>query len=221
MEYTKNLRLSKPSYDDDVDVQVLNNNMDLLDEKVGNLPYLPLKGGKMQGNISIPFDVGLKYDDNHFLNFQQTSFNSKTLNTLKIKGDRLKYYSPSGKEFVVDDTGAWWNNDKLLTDLWTNIGWHTGYTEMNNKLLIQWGYVNPKGSTYNVQHVTFGMPFINPQYAVVTSRSYGVNNKASNYEGRWGSATFNMTTTGFDIVCAEPSAYGHTEFWIAIGKGVE
>ena len=92
---------------------------------------------------------------------------------------------------------------------------------MNNKLLIQWGYVNPRGSTYNVQHVTFSTPFVNPQYAVVTSRSYGTGNKASNYEGRWGSATFNMTATGFDIVCAEPTAYGHTEFWVAIGKGVE
>ena len=39
MEYTKNLNLSKPSYDDDVDVQVLNNNMDILDDKIGTLPY--------------------------------------------------------------------------------------------------------------------------------------------------------------------------------------
>ena len=37
MEYTKNLKLSKPSYDDDVDVQVLNNNSDILDDFVANL----------------------------------------------------------------------------------------------------------------------------------------------------------------------------------------
>ena len=37
MEYTKNLKLSKPSYDDDVDVQVLNNNSDILDDFVTNL----------------------------------------------------------------------------------------------------------------------------------------------------------------------------------------
>ena len=218
MEYTKNLRLSKPSYDDDVDVQVINNNMDILDEKVGSLPYLPLKGGKMQGNITLPFDVGLKYDDNHFLNFQQTSFNSKTLNTLKMKGDRLKYYSPSGKEFVVDDTGAFYDGDAIIRDSFTDIGWHSGYVKISTGLCIQWGYVNPKGSTYNVQHATFKTPMLNPQYAVVTSRSFGVNNKPSNIEMRWGSATFNLTTTGFDIVCAEPSAYGHTEFWIAIGR---
>ena len=34
MEYTQNLKLSKPSYDDDVDVQVLNNNMDILDSNI-------------------------------------------------------------------------------------------------------------------------------------------------------------------------------------------
>lgn len=218
MDYTKNLRLAKPSYDDDVDVQVINNNMDILDEKVGSLPYLPLKGGKMQGNITVPFDVGLKYDDNHFLNFQQTSFNNKTLNTLKMKGDRLKYYSSSGKEFVVDDTGAFYDGDAIIRDIYTDIGWHSGYVKISTGLCIQWGYVNPKGSTYNVQHATFKTPMLNPQYAVVTSRSFGVNNKPSNVEMRWGSATFNLTTTGFDIVCAEPSAYGHTEFWIAIGR---
>lgn len=218
MDYTKNLRLSKPSYDDDVDVQVINNNMDILDEKVGSLPYLPLKGGKMQGNITIPFGVGLKYDDNHFLNFQQTSFNNKTLNTLIMKGDRLKYYSPSGKEFVVDDTGVFYDEDAIIRDSFTDIGWHSGYVKISTGLCIQWGYVNPKGSTYNVQHATFKTPMLNPQYAVVTSRSFGVDNEPSNVEMRWGSATFNLTTTGFDIVCAEPSAYGHTEFWIAIGR---
>ena len=31
MKYTKNMKLSKPSYDDDVDVQILNNNVDILD----------------------------------------------------------------------------------------------------------------------------------------------------------------------------------------------
>lgn len=218
MEYTKNLRLSKPSYDDDVDIKVLNNNMDLLDEKVGNLPYLPLAGGTMKGNIKLPFDVGLTYDGTHFLNFQQTNFNGKRLTTLAMKGDRLKYCSPSGKEFVIDDTGAFYDNDAIIRDSFTDIGWHSGYVKLSTGLCIQWGYVNPKGSTYNVQHATLKTPMLNPQYAVVTSRSFGVDNKPSNAEMRWGSATFNLTTTGFDIICAEPSAYGHTEFWIAIGR---
>lgn len=220
MEYTKNLRLSKPSYDDDVDIQVLNNNMDVLDEKVGNLPYLPLAGGTMQGNINVPFNIGLEYNSDNFINFNYTSFGDKQDTTLKLKANRFKYYSPSGKELVCDDTGVFFDNDALIRDLYTDVGWHAGFTKLSTGLMIQWGYVNPQGGQYNVQHATLSRPFVTPQYAVVTSRSFGVDDKSSNYEGRWGSATFNLTTTGFDIVCAEPSAYGHTEFWIAIGKGV-
>lgn len=221
MEYTKNLKLHKPSYDDDVDIQVLNNNMDILDDRVGNLPYLPLAGGTMQGNIKVPYNVGLLYNSTNYLNFYNTVFNGVKKDTVLLKGDRFKYYSPSGKEFVADDTGVWWDNDMVVTDLWTENGWHSGYTKLSTKTLIQWGYVNPKGSTYNVQHVTFKTPFVNPQYVVVTSRSWGTDNKSASAEMRWGSATFNFTTTGFDILCAEPSAYGHTEFWIAFGRGVK
>lgn len=217
MEYTKNLRLSKPSYDDDVDVQIINNNMDILDEKVGSLPYLPLKGGKMQGNITLPFDVGLKYDDNHFLNFQQTGFNSKTLNTLKMKGDRLKYYSPSGKEFVVDDTGAWWDADKIITDAWTEIGWFSGYFKISNNMIMQWGYVNPTNSNNNTQHVTLSQPMKNAQYMVLTSKSQGEGGKPSVTGGSYWLCSYNHKTTGFDILC-DQTATGHTVFWLVIGR---
>lgn len=225
MDYTKNYKLSKPSYDDDVDIQILNNNMDILDDNLKrNLDtfgqYLPLSGGKMQGNIIVPYDLGLKMNDNHFINFNTTNFNNKALPTLKLKSDRLKFYCPSGKEFIIDDTGAWFNNDKVIMDLYTDIGWYSGYTKLNTGLLLQWGYVNPQGSAGNVQHVTFKTPMINQQYAVVVSKSYGVDRSAPNKAGEWWSATYNFTTTGFDIVCDQPS-YGHTVFWIAIGRGVK
>lgn len=226
MEYTKNLRLSKPSYDDDVDIQVLNNNMDLLDEKVGNLPYLPLSGGSMKGNIKLPYNTwtGLHSTRsvseerlNDVVCFANTTLNG-TLPSLVTRSERFVFYTPSDKAFWVDDTGLWFDNDKVITDSYTEIGWHSGYVKLSTGLCIQWGYVNPQGSTYNVQHATFKTPMLNSQYAVVTSRSFGVDNKPSSVEMRWGSATFNLTTTGFDIICAEASAYGHTEFWIAIGR---
>lgn len=218
MKYTKNLRLSKPSYDDDVDVQVINNNMDILDEKVGSLPYLPLKGGTMQGNITLPFDIGLIYDNNHFFNFNQTSFNNKTLNTLKLKADRLKYYSPSGKEFVVDDTGAWWDGARIITDSWTEIGRFSGYFRINNSnnLILQWGYVTPAGSSNNTQHVTLSQPMKNAQYIVLTSKSQGESGKPSVTGGSYWLCTYNHTTTGFDILC-DQIATGHTVVWLAIG----
>lgn len=226
MEYTKNLRLSKPSYDDDVDIQVINNNMDLLDEKVGNSPYLPLSGGSMKGDIKLPYNtwVGLHSTRsvsegrlNDVVCFANTTLNG-TLPSLVTRSERFVFYTPSDKAFWVDDTGVWFDNDKVITDSYTEIGRHSGYVKLSTGLCIQWGYVNPKGSTYNVQHATFTTPMLNPQYAIVTSRSFGVDNKPSSVEMRWGSATFNLTTTGFDIVCAEPTAYGHTEFWIAIGR---
>lgn len=40
MDYTKNLKLSKPSYDDDVDIQIINTNMDMLDDNISNLDYV-------------------------------------------------------------------------------------------------------------------------------------------------------------------------------------
>lgn len=223
MDYTKNYKLSKPSYDDDVDVQVLNNNMDILDNNLQSTTnklgeYLPLLGGTMKGYIKLPYGTGLKLDEDHFIEFNTTSNGGVVLPTLKTKADRFKFYCPNGKEFVIDDTGASLDGDKFILDSYTNLGWHAGYVKLSTGLCIQWGYVNPKGSTYNVQHATFQTPMLNPQYAVVTSRSFGVNNKPASVEMRWGSATFNLTTTGFDIVCAEPSAYGHTEFWLAIGR---
>lgn len=40
MDYTNNLKLSKPSYDDDVDIKIINTNMDMLDDNISNLVYV-------------------------------------------------------------------------------------------------------------------------------------------------------------------------------------
>lgn len=80
MDYTQNLKLSKPSYDDDVDIKIINTNMDMLDYNISNLDYvknvqtgnngltftkkddsqiqvplnyLPLTGGAVTGNTEI------------------------------------------------------------------------------------------------------------------------------------------------------------------------
>lgn len=69
MEYTTKYRLSKPTYDDDVDIQVLNNNMDIIDSKLQSvsvvdntlhvddksypLDFLPLAGGNITDNITV------------------------------------------------------------------------------------------------------------------------------------------------------------------------
>lgn len=226
MDYTKNLNLSKPSYSDDVDVQVLNNNMDILDDNLQRTnakmsDYLPLAGGTMKGNINVPYGKGLGLSQtgaNGFINFNTTSFHEVVLPTLAMKADRLKFYCPNSKEFVVDDDGVWFNNDALIRDLYTSNDEFSGFTKLSTGLLMQWGFVNPKGSLYNVRHATFKTPMASSSYAVVTSRSFYTGSRPSNNENRWGSVTFNFTTTGFDICCAEPSAFGTAEFWIAIGR---
>lgn len=69
MEYTTKWRLSKPTYDDDVDIQVLNKNFDIIDDKLqsvsvtdntlhvddNNYPlnFLPLTGGTVTGDTEI------------------------------------------------------------------------------------------------------------------------------------------------------------------------
>lgn len=80
MDYTKNLKLSKPSYDDDVDIKIINTNMDMLDDNISNLDYvknvqtdnngltftkkdnsqiqvplnyLPITGGNLTGDITV------------------------------------------------------------------------------------------------------------------------------------------------------------------------
>lgn len=66
MEYTTKYKLSKPTYDDDVDIQVLNKNFDIIDSKLqsvsvtdntlhigdNNYPlnFLPLTGGTVTGD---------------------------------------------------------------------------------------------------------------------------------------------------------------------------
>lgn len=229
MEKTTNYKLYKPSYDDDVDIQILNNNMDILDDNLKRnndkfKQYLPLSGGTMQGDIILPYNIwkGLRSvrNDEEYLSFNETLFKTVKLPTLCTKSSRFKFYYNDDDAFTVDNTGAWFNNDRLIADTGTDVGWHSGYTKLSTGMLLQWGYVNPANSLYNVQHQTFSTPFADEHYAVVTSRSFGVDDKSASFEGRWGSATFNMTATGFDIICAQSSTYGHTEFWIAIGKGV-
>lgn len=218
MEYTKNLRLSKPSYDDDVDIQVLNNNMDLLDDKVGNLPYLPLAGGTMQGNIKLPYNTGnfIGINDTNKFGFAETSFHQVKLPTAYIKADRFKYYTKTDKEFVVEDSGVFFNNDALIRDTITSIRDFTGYTKLSTGVTIQWGFVNPTSSDGNVQHVTLKTPMTTPNYAVLTSRSNCSQNIKPDYDVPTNNATFNFTRTGFDILCAR-SSRGQAVFWFVIG----
>lgn len=97
MDYTKNLKLSKPSYDDDVDIQIINTNMDMLDDNISNLDYVK--------NVTT---------DNNGLTFTKKD-NSQIkvpLNYLKLTGGNVK----GDTEF----TGKLTNNSKNIGRLFCN-----------------------------------------------------------------------------------------------------
>lgn len=217
MEYTKHLKLSKPSYDDDVDVQILNKNMDILDGKIGNLPFLPLTGGTMTGSIKVNatnilftngtskydalirvgtngnFDIGANYN-------RDTGW--ATTNLFLHSYNKPKWYnSINGSKDLVMDYG-------------TSIGAFKGYTKLSNGLIMQWGFIEPVEIS-NVYHVTLSTPFSNANYAVFVNKSNGTDGKPD-LRGDWWAATWNFTTTGFDVTSDQPSL-GNKQFWFAIG----
>lgn len=226
MEKTTNYKLYKPSYDDDVDIQIINNNMDILDDNLKRnndkfKQYLPLSGGTMQGDITLPYNVGqgIKYNASNWIEFNETSFNTVKKTTLSTKADRFKFYTPSGKEFVIDDTGSWFDNDALIRDTLTNIEDFTGYVKLSTGVIMQWGFVNPSTSDGNIQHVTLKTPMPTPNYVVLTSRSNYTQNIKPDQDVPSNNATFKCTKTGFDILCAR-SSRGQAVFWFVIGGQV-
>lgn len=225
MDYTKNLNLSKPSYDDDVDVQVLNNNMDILDNTIKrNLDkfnqYLPLGGGTMQGNIKLPYNIwqGLRSvrNDEEYLSFNETSFKTVKLPTLCTKSSRFKFYYNDDDAFTIDNTGVWFNNDEVPHIVGQSLSATHGYTKSSNGLTLQWGYVSAGANDGNVQHVTFETPMKNTNYLVFVSKSNYAEGKPPIDSGEWYSATYNFTSTGFDVIC-DSNDTAKFWFWFAIG----
>ena len=154
MDYTNNYKLSKPSYNDDVDVQVLNNNMDILDDNLqrtnANMNnYLPLIGGTMKGDIYLPKEIAMR-------NGPQTCFKFITennLNTLRFEGEKISFNTPNNVNFKVSDTELTYNNRPIIWDVATALSDYRGYTKLSNGVILQWGYVNKQLGTavYNTQ----------------------------------------------------------------------
>ena len=213
MQYTKNLQLSKPSYDDDVDIQVLNNNMDILDHRIGDLPYLPLAGGQMKGNIWLNQWVGFKYGDYSELNFGNVD-NKEVVN---VKSDIFQFTTKqSNHVFSIESNDVTYNGDSLIRDLWTQKQDFIGYTKMSTGVIIQWGYVNPDSNDGNIQNVTLPTPMPTPNYAVFLSRSNFTQSTQPNMNTPSNTASYNCTRTSFNVVCPRKDR-GNAVFWLVIG----
>lgn len=230
MEKTTNYKLYKPSYDDDVDIQILNNNMDILDDNLKRnndkfKQYLPLSGGTMQGDIKLPYNTwaGLHSTRdvteeklNDVVCFANTNLGSTELPSLVGRSERFAFFTPNDKAFWIDNTGAWYDNGALIRDIFTNIEDFTGYVKLSTGVIMQWGFVNPSTSDGNIQHVTLKTPMPTPNYVVLTSRSNYTQNIKPDQDVPSNNATFNCTKTGFDILCAR-SSRGQAVFWFVIG----
>lgn len=97
MDYTKNLKLSKPSYDDDVDIKIINTNMDVLDYNISNLDYVK---NVQTDNNGLTFT---KKDDSQI----QVPLNYLSLTGGTVKGD-------------TEFTGKLTNNSKDIGRLFCN-----------------------------------------------------------------------------------------------------
>lgn len=94
MDYTKNLKLSKPSYADDVDIKIINTNMDMLDDNISNLDYVK---NVQTDNNGLTFT---KKDDSQI----QVPLNYLPLNGGTVTGD-------------TEFTGKLTNNGKIVGQL--------------------------------------------------------------------------------------------------------
>lgn len=211
MDYTKNLKLSKPSYDDDVDVQILNWNMDILDSRIKSIldNYLPLRGGTMLGTINFPYNNGtyLGVNDRLKLSFHQNNYNEVLKETAGFNCARFMCYLENEKNLMADETGIWFSGSKVITDL----GSENGYTKLSNGLIIQWGYFNDV--TTGVQ-INLPTPFKTNTFSVIVNGLENSNRNAIQYF-----SVYDYTTTGFKVLSKRydnsiTNDFGH---YIAIG----
>lgn len=212
MNYTKNYKLSKPSYDDDVDIQILNNNMDILDDNLKHTndkfsKYLPLIGGTMEGDINLPNEVSLR-DGNAAIKF----IVQNELKTIRLEGERLSFNTPDNKHFKVDSTGIWYDDNVVLRDTGTSLG-VSGFTKLSNGLILQWGKFSDLAQ-FGV--VTFSTPFTNGDNITITVTDIadGFNRDAITYF-----TCFNINTTSFNIVGQNRQGSYNNLWgrWMAIG----
>lgn len=226
MQYTTNLKLSKPSYDDDVDIQIINNNMDIIDDKIKKASeidlsqyalkkdYLPLAGGTMTGNIQLGNLIGLLFSNKSSINFSNTDEKE----TLNMSADKLNC-SIGGKPFVIEGDSITYDGADLITALSNGGNGSGGYVKLSNGMTVQWGFIPFKDSAtiYN-QVITFNTPMKTDNYIVMIARGYQHQATIDTVADKFGDYqyAYEYSTTGFKYSIYQgycKSAY----VWLAIG----
>lgn len=209
MEYTTNFNLSKPSYDDDVDVAQLNRNMDILDDSISK--YLPLLGGTMLGDIIMSNGTKLK-NENSFIKFNTT----ETKSAIETQSDTLKC-ATGNKEFILNSEGAWYDGHEIARIIEYDSGVHGGYIRLSNGFTIQWGYQLHSDHVTWSRRCNFTIPMTTDTYSVFIARTNGIGNPPNTSADQSYEVSYKQTTTGFEISCGAKE-FSERSVWLAIGK---
>lgn len=220
MKYTTNYNLYKPDYDDTIDVDILNKNMDVLDnqiKKAGDIDlsqyalkkdYLPLAGGAMKGNIQLPELIGLMFSEKSSLNFSNSNGNE----TLNINADKLNC-NIAGKPFtIVGNSITYDGNDLIVASKGTN------FVKLSNGLTLQWGFIDKPNKSLWSGIITLPTPMASNNYVVMCSRDKLTNSDITFQADRFGDyvMTCTHTVTNFYMSLNQISSRSSCA-WLAIG----
>ena len=91
-----------------------------------------------------------------------------------------------------------------------------GYVKFANGFTIQWGVVTTTSTAGEARHVNLPIPMNNTNYVTIVNKTNRTGRAPTSPGGAYYNATFNMSTTGFDIQC-DYTYYANFYFWVVIG----
>lgn len=109
MKYTANFNLYKPDYDDTIDVGFLNQNMDTLDNQLGNLNYIT---NVSTSDHTLKFITNLNETINVPLNYLSAS-GGNIDGTLTVNGNDLLSVVDKGSNYIKYSDGTAFIFDKV------------------------------------------------------------------------------------------------------------
>lgn len=191
--YTEHYKLVKPSYDEDIDVLDINNNMDTIDNVIHSLDFV----------------------QNAFTDESGLHLNKRDGGIIDIPLDYLKL---TGGNITGDLTVK---DNQVISNLKADVSNDNGYVKLSNGLLLQWGTVQvlTTDTAGTIKQITLPIPFANNKYTVITGKSNRTGGQVTSVAGSWWGANFDYTTTGFKSV-VDHWYYQPYLNWFAIGKGV-
>lgn len=109
MKYTNNFNLYKPDYDDTIDIDFLNKNMDTLDNQLGNLNYIK---NVSTSNHTLKFITNLNETINIPLNYLPVT-GGNIDGTLTVNGNDLLTVVDKGANYIKYSDGTAFVFDKV------------------------------------------------------------------------------------------------------------